>query len=366
MIRTLPSALVPNADHSPRPLRRSGPLVASDAISLRSRRLREHRLGRSSLRPGFSFPRRLTTRVVALLCVANLAVVTGAAVAAHPAGADHERPRQHGVRVRHRAVPRLDRGQAPQRADRRHGVDRRAARATGSSPNDGGVFAFNAPFFGSLGARHLNSPIVGMAATPTGKGYWLVAGDGGVFTFGDAKFYGSTGCDAPQLADQADHPGPGRQGLLAHGDRRRRVHVRLAPSSTARPARKRLNAPIVGMTATPTGRGYLLVASDGGVFTFGNAKFHGSTGSRHVNVAGRRDRGHLDRAAATGSRRGTAASSTSATPRSRAARSRLLSPLRQITQITSVPGNAGYRLLALPAPLMIAPPARAGLHRRRR
>jgi hypothetical protein len=32
-----------------------------------------------------------------------------------------------------------------------------------------------------------------MAPTPTGHGYWLVATDGGVFTFGDATFYGSTG-----------------------------------------------------------------------------------------------------------------------------------------------------------------------------
>lgn len=32
-----------------------------------------------------------------------------------------------------------------------------------------------------------------MAATPTGKGYWLVASDGGVFTYGDAKYCGSTG-----------------------------------------------------------------------------------------------------------------------------------------------------------------------------
>jgi hypothetical protein len=30
-----------------------------------------------------------------------------------------------------------------------------------------------------------------MAATPTGLGYWLVAADGGIFTFGDASFYGS-------------------------------------------------------------------------------------------------------------------------------------------------------------------------------
>ncbi len=32
-----------------------------------------------------------------------------------------------------------------------------------------------------------------MASTPDGKGYWLVASDGGIFTFGDANFYGSTG-----------------------------------------------------------------------------------------------------------------------------------------------------------------------------
>jgi hypothetical protein len=39
----------------------------------------------------------------------------------------------------------------------------------------------------------LNKPIVGVAVTPTGKGYWLVAGDGGIFNFGDAGFFGSAG-----------------------------------------------------------------------------------------------------------------------------------------------------------------------------
>jgi hypothetical protein len=39
----------------------------------------------------------------------------------------------------------------------------------------------------------LNRPIVGMAATPDGGGYWLVASDGGIFSFGDARFYGSAG-----------------------------------------------------------------------------------------------------------------------------------------------------------------------------
>ncbi|MGH9066019.1 MAG: right-handed parallel beta-helix repeat-containing protein [Acidimicrobiales bacterium] len=41
----------------------------------------------------------------------------------------------------------------------------------------------DAHFHGSAGAMHLAQPIVGMAATPDGRGYWLVGGDGGVFTF---------------------------------------------------------------------------------------------------------------------------------------------------------------------------------------
>ena len=59
--------------------------------------------------------------------------------------------------------------------------------------SDGGVFAFgDARFLGSTGAVRLARPIVGMAATSDGRGYWLVASDGGVFAFGDARFYGST------------------------------------------------------------------------------------------------------------------------------------------------------------------------------
>jgi hypothetical protein len=59
---------------------------------------------------------------------------------------------------------------------------------------DGGVFGLDqAPFLGSMGGQPLDSPIVGIAATPDGGGYWLVASDGGVFSFGDAAFMGSTG-----------------------------------------------------------------------------------------------------------------------------------------------------------------------------
>jgi hypothetical protein len=42
-----------------------------------------------------------------------------------------------------------------------------------------------------MGGKHLNQPIVGMAGTPSGNGYWFVAGDGGIYAFGDAHFFGS-------------------------------------------------------------------------------------------------------------------------------------------------------------------------------
>ena len=45
----------------------------------------------------------------------------------------------------------------------------------------------------------------------------------------------------------------------------------------------RLNQPIVGAETTPTGEGYWLVAADGGIFTFGDAQFYGSTGDIRLN-----------------------------------------------------------------------------------
>jgi hypothetical protein len=41
----------------------------------------------------------------------------------------------------------------------------------------------------------------------------------------------------------------------------------------------KLAAPIVGICLSPTGKGYWLVAGDGGVFTFGDAAFEGSEGA---------------------------------------------------------------------------------------
>ena len=64
--------------------------------------------------------------------------------------------------------------------------------------SDGGVYSFgDARFMGSTGGMHLNAPVVGHASTPDGGGYWLVASDGGVYSFGDARS-GFDRRDAPQ------------------------------------------------------------------------------------------------------------------------------------------------------------------------
>ena len=47
--------------------------------------------------------------------------------------------------------------------------------------SDGGLFAFQRPFQGSMGGKPLNEPVVGLAVQPDGSGYWEVASDGGLF-----------------------------------------------------------------------------------------------------------------------------------------------------------------------------------------
>jgi L,D-peptidoglycan transpeptidase YkuD (ErfK/YbiS/YcfS/YnhG family) len=79
--------------------------------------------------------------------------------------------------------------------------------------SDGGVFSFgDAHFHGSTGAINLNQPIVGLAPTATGGGYWLVASDGGVFSFGDAVFHGSATADvSPLLVNELSNTGGAQQ-----------------------------------------------------------------------------------------------------------------------------------------------------------
>ena len=58
----------------------------------------------------------------------------------------------------------------------------------------------------------LNKPVVGLASTGNDGGFWLVASDGGIFSFGDAEFYGCNWKSPAQPADRRYEPLPGPQG----------------------------------------------------------------------------------------------------------------------------------------------------------
>jgi len=147
---------------------------------------------------------------------------------------------------------------------------------------DGGVFSFGtAKYFGSIGHLGGARQAVSMAADPDGEGYWFVGPDGGIYAY-KAPFWGSTGnlkLTRPIVGMAPTPTGKGYWlvasdgGIFAFGD------ARFFGSTGA----IKLNKPIVGMTPSPSGKGYWLVASDGGIFAFGDARFFGSTGNITLN-----------------------------------------------------------------------------------
>ncbi len=180
--------------------------------------------------------------------------------------------------------------------------------------------------FGSPVADQLNARLTGIASTPDGKGYWLVAADGGIFNYGGAGFFGSTGNSAtffPYVGITATPTGQGywitnTSGTTEHfGDAADEGSLGTLGINPVAPVvgitatlgagywlvaadggvfslgdaayygsmgGKVLNAPVVGMARTPDGNGYWLVAADGGVFSFGDAAFYGSMGGNVLNA----------------------------------------------------------------------------------
>ncbi|MGH9012086.1 MAG: N-acetylmuramoyl-L-alanine amidase, partial [Acidimicrobiia bacterium] len=143
----------------------------------------------------------------------------------------------------------------------------------------GEVFAFgDASFRGQLFPVPVNA--VGLAATPTGQGYWIATADAQVFAFGDAVLQAATGAALPAGDDPSPPPKPagptvaiaaspdgkgywllGRDGGVfsfgvpfhgSVGDRQ--------PYGKA-----------VELRPTDSGAGYYVAGTDGAVFAFGDA-----------------------------------------------------------------------------------------------
>ena len=153
-------------------------------------------------------------------------------------------------------------------------------------------------------AMALNAPLVGIASNSNGTGYWLLAQDGGIFSYGTGEVLRLDRRDAPQRAGCRHRGDTERTRLLARRLRRRHLHVRRralprldgrpaveladrrhgvhaerraatgssrptaasSPSatraSTARRARSAIGSPVVGMTSTARGRGYWIATAE--------------------------------------------------------------------------------------------------------
>lgn len=115
-----------------------------------------------------------------------------------------------------------------------------------------------------------------MASTPDGRGYWMLARDGGLFTYGDASFYGSAFGHVIGTAQSIVASPTGRGywiqttsgQIFRFGDavwRGAVDHIGYCAAPT-----------MVGLARSADGAGYFAVANNGQVFTFGDAQSHGA------------------------------------------------------------------------------------------
>ncbi len=165
--------------------------------------------------------------------------------------------------------------------------------------SDGGVFAFDAPFYGSRSSTPgapspcsfspqppstLNGAdgCTAIGGVADGSGYWLLNTFRQPTPFGGAGYVGGNaacsslnGAQGTWVGMASSLSGAGywavasNGGVMACGD---------APSPYGGLTGESLAAPVVGMASTVDGQGYWLVSADGGVFAFGDARFAGSMG----------------------------------------------------------------------------------------
>jgi len=141
---------------------------------------------------------------------------------------------------------------------------------------DGGVFTFgSAVFRGSVPGLGVRARTVLMALTPDAGGYWVLGTDGGVFTFGDALFLGSVPGIGSTTSAVDLKPTPSGRGYWVLGRDGSVFTFGDAPMLGSLPS-SGIRDQAVKLIPTPSGQGYWILGVDGGIFTFGDARFRGS------------------------------------------------------------------------------------------
>jgi hypothetical protein len=126
--------------------------------------------------------------------------------------------------------------------------------------------------------------------TADGQGYWLVASDGGVFSFGDATFYGSLGASPPASPVVDVAPAAGDAGywmLEANGTVQGFGAAPSEPPAADSPSIASATSPMTSIVASADGQGYTLVDSGGQAFSFGDAPYFGDVASTIPGYSGR-------------------------------------------------------------------------------
>src|SRR5581483_3161288 len=139
----------------------------------------------------------------------------------------------------------------------------------------GGIYTFgDAPYYGSAAGLEPSHPLVGMALTSGGHGYWLAFADGAVLGFGDAEvpFLGLSSPPSAPIVGLAADPGV-HGGLWLLGTDGTVYPLGGAPRLGSTHAG---SSPARAIAAMPDGAGYWVVDAIGSVSSFGDAAPHGN------------------------------------------------------------------------------------------
>lgn len=146
---------------------------------------------------------------------------------------------------------------------------------------DGAIYSFGDAQYHGRATTEQDTPAVDLEPTPTGRGYWVIDARGVVTTYGDATWHGNADTTGEDITSISATPtGHGywifttTGTVYAFGDATHHGDMAGIP----------LNGPVLDSIITPSGQGYYMVASDGGIFSFGDAHFHGSMGGHPLNA----------------------------------------------------------------------------------
>ena len=144
---------------------------------------------------------------------------------------------------------------------------------------NGAVFPDGTSYYGSKSQTWLKRPVVDIASTPSGSGYWLLRSDGRVMAYGDAVKKGSVKGNRTKVVGMSSSASRRGYWMVTRSGR-----VLSFGNAAGYGGARSAGATMTEIAATPTGLGYWLFATNGRVFAFGDASHRGN--AKNSRIAG--------------------------------------------------------------------------------